>query len=208
MKTLTSTLEAAQQSNSGAPYVEALLADYWGYARRARPERVYTGAEASDPVAAALSPDGSLVRLRRETDAVTLALQVGASADDSYENTGTNTPTDQEPLADATDEYVGVRFQGVTIAQGATILHAVLSFVNSGDGGGNPEGTARTPTTRRRSPVERTTSPAGRRRRRRLRSTLRRSCKTTPTLRTSPTSRRSSRRSSIGAAGPAATRWR
>ncbi len=119
-----------------------MLADYWGYGRRARPSRVYTGAEASDPVAVALSPDGSLIRLRRETDAVTLELQVGASTDDSYENSGANFPTDQESLADANDEYVGVRFQGVTIAQGATILHAVLSFVFSGDSEpADPEGT-------------------------------------------------------------------
>ncbi len=142
MKTLTSTLQATQRANSGSPYVEALLADYWGYGRRARPSRVYTGAEASDPVAVALSPDGSLIRLRRETDAVTLELQVGASTDDSYENSGANFPTDQESLADANDEYVGVRFQGVTIAQGATILHAVLSFVFSGDSEpADPEGT-------------------------------------------------------------------
>ncbi len=84
-------------------------------------------------MAAALAPDGSLVRLRRKTDTTTLELQVGGSSDDSYENSGLNTPTATKPLADASDEYVGVRFQGVTIGQGVNILHAALSFVFSGD---------------------------------------------------------------------------
>lgn len=133
MKTLTATLTAAQRSNSALPYVGAKLADYCGYARRARPSRIYTGVEPSDPVAAALAPDGSLVRLRRKTDTTTMELQVGGSSDDSYENSGLNTPTATKPLADPSDEYVGVRFQGVTIGQGVNILHAALSFVFSGD---------------------------------------------------------------------------
>ena len=68
MKTLTATLEAAQRASTGTPYVEALFADYWGYVRRARPVRVYTGAEQVLQHAAALSPgDGSLIRVRLET---------------------------------------------------------------------------------------------------------------------------------------------
>ncbi len=142
MKTLTSTLEAAQRASSGRPYVQALLADYDGYARRARLSRVYTGAEQEDATAAAMAPDGSLLRLRRYTQAALLELQVGASADDGYETVaGVNRITDQEPLADSSSEYVGVRFQGVTIPQGATILRAGLSFVFSDQVNGDPEGT-------------------------------------------------------------------
>jgi hypothetical protein len=65
VKTLTATLEAAQRSVSSSPYVEALVADYWGYARRGRPVRVYDGAEQVLQHAAAVSPgDGSLIRAR------------------------------------------------------------------------------------------------------------------------------------------------
>ena len=56
--------------------------------------------------AARIVDDGALVRLRRHVDAVTLRLQVGESADDSYENGGVNNPTIATPLADASDEYV------------------------------------------------------------------------------------------------------
>jgi hypothetical protein len=67
MKTLTSTLEAAQRSSSGSPYVAAVLADYDGYARRVRPRRVYTGAEEVLQHAAAVAGDGSLIRVRLQT---------------------------------------------------------------------------------------------------------------------------------------------
>ena len=130
MKTLTSTLEAAQRSSSGKPYIEALVADYEGYARRARPERVYSGSDPSDPVAAAIAPDGSLLRLRRVTQAATLELQVRESADDSYENSGINEPdADFGWLADADDEYAGYRWQGVAVPRGATILKATFHVV-------------------------------------------------------------------------------
>lgn len=143
MKTLTATLEAAQRSPSGRPYIEALVADYWGYARRARPQRVYTGSEQADPVDGCLAPDGSLVRLRRFTQAGSLELQVRQFDDDSYENSGVANPAEEAGfVADADDEYVGFRWQGVVVPQGATILDARLSVVWGPFGGAdNPLGT-------------------------------------------------------------------
>jgi hypothetical protein len=140
LKSLTPALQAAQRSNSALPYVNAVFDDYWGYARRARFQRFYTGAEPQDPVAAARAPDGSLIRLRRFTQAETLALQVAASADDSYENSGVNSPTEDSPLVDADDEYAGYRFQNVTAPQGATILRAALSIVVGGSNATSPQG--------------------------------------------------------------------
>jgi hypothetical protein len=68
LKSLTATLEAAQRASTGTPYVRARLADFWGYARGGRPERVYTGAEQVLQHAAAVSPgDGSLIRVRLQT---------------------------------------------------------------------------------------------------------------------------------------------
>jgi hypothetical protein len=129
VKTLTPALEAAQKAQSALPYVEALLADYDGYARRGRFTRHYSGAEQAGPAAAALAPDGSLVRLRRETDVTTVEYQVGASADDAFEMSGTVTLTDTSANIDATSEYFGARFTGVAIPQGATILRARLLLV-------------------------------------------------------------------------------
>ena len=45
MRTLTSTLLAAQRSASAKPYVEAVFDDYDGYARRARFRQHYSGGE-------------------------------------------------------------------------------------------------------------------------------------------------------------------
>ena len=80
-------------------------------------------------MAVVLAPDGSLVRLRRLTNAVTLEYQVAASADDAFENATTVTLTGASALADDVDEWVGVRFLGVALPQGATILKARLLFV-------------------------------------------------------------------------------
>jgi hypothetical protein len=45
MKTLTSTLLAAQRSSSAQPYVQAVFTDYDGDARRARFTEHYDGSE-------------------------------------------------------------------------------------------------------------------------------------------------------------------
>ena len=67
----------------------------------------------------------------------TLALKVGASADDASETAGTVSITATFFLSDSTDEYHGFRWQNVTIAPGATINSAILTvYVQSG---GNDE---------------------------------------------------------------------
>jgi hypothetical protein len=129
LKTLTASLEAAQKAASSLPYVEALFADYDGYARRGRFTRHYSGAEPASPAAAAIAPDGSLVRLRRLLNAVTLEYQVAASADDAAENNHNVVVDGAQTLVNDIDEWVGVRFLGVALPQGATILRAVLAFV-------------------------------------------------------------------------------
>ena len=140
MKTLSAALEAAQKSNSGLPYIEALVDDYWGYGARARPQELYAGAEPDDPAAAGIAPDGSLIRLRRLTQAATIERAVAASADDAWENNGTPVTTATGVNTDDTDEYVGARFLEITIPQGATILLA--RFLVAPQGSGNdPVGT-------------------------------------------------------------------
>ncbi len=76
MRTLTSTLLAAQLSESSVPYVEAKVDDYWGQVPRLRQTRYYSGAEAAGWIAAAVAPDGSLVRARLEDTGATSVLYV------------------------------------------------------------------------------------------------------------------------------------
>ncbi len=64
MRSLTSTLLAAQRSASGAPYVHVELHDRDVGVARLRWQRWYTGAEPEGPCAAALPADGSLLRAR------------------------------------------------------------------------------------------------------------------------------------------------
>src|SRR5262245_24434809 len=64
MRSLTSTLLAAQQSASGAPYVRAVFSDHHGDVSRLRFSRLYTGSEGEYFMAVAGAGDGSLVRAR------------------------------------------------------------------------------------------------------------------------------------------------
>lgn len=58
-----------------------------------------------------------------------LALQVSASADDADENgVGTVSIVATNPLCDATNEWLGWRFQNVTVPKGSAILHALFSM--------------------------------------------------------------------------------
>jgi hypothetical protein len=67
MKTLTSTLLAAQRSASATPYIQTVFADYDGYARRARFTQYYAGSEDVWFHAACIAGDGSLLRARVQT---------------------------------------------------------------------------------------------------------------------------------------------
>ena len=64
MRTLTSTLLAAQRSASAVPYVRVELHDRDVGVARPRWERWYSGAEPSGPCAVATPADGSLLRAR------------------------------------------------------------------------------------------------------------------------------------------------
>ncbi len=64
MRTLTSTLLAAQRSASAVPYLEVVLSDRDVGVLRTRWERWYTGSEADGPCAAAVPADGALLRAR------------------------------------------------------------------------------------------------------------------------------------------------
>ena len=66
VKTLSSTLLAAQKSRSAQPYVQAILRDYYSEGARVRFERWYTGGEADGPVACVAAADGALVRARND----------------------------------------------------------------------------------------------------------------------------------------------
>ena len=62
-----------------------------------------------------------------------LSLQVAASADDAYQVNTTSSIIGTAHTSDATNEWFGFRWQGVTIAQGSTITEAILSVnINSG----------------------------------------------------------------------------
>jgi hypothetical protein len=67
MRTLAAALEAEQKKPSAVPYVKALFDDFWGDKPRLRFSRFYTGSEAEQRTAAAVAPDGSLLRARMET---------------------------------------------------------------------------------------------------------------------------------------------
>lgn len=65
-----------------------------------------------------------------------LNLAVSASSDDAFENAGTVTfggwPTN--PAADATNKWIGLRFQNVAIPAGVTVVSATLEVVPSASG--------------------------------------------------------------------------
>jgi hypothetical protein len=65
VRSLSSTLLAAQRGAFRAPYVECRLDDYWGDRPRLRFARYYTGSEPESAVAAVVAGDGSLVRARQ-----------------------------------------------------------------------------------------------------------------------------------------------
>src|SRR4029453_11593958 len=64
MRSLSSTLLAAQRSTSGRPYVKAVVGDYWGDRMRLRFTRFYIGGENQGYAAAVVAADGSPVRAR------------------------------------------------------------------------------------------------------------------------------------------------
>lgn len=64
MRTLTSTLLAAQKNSSAVPHVQVVLRDRIGGVRRLAWERLYTGTEPDTYHAAAMPGDGSLLRAR------------------------------------------------------------------------------------------------------------------------------------------------
>ncbi len=64
MRTLTSTLHAAQRSASAVPHLEVILSDRDVGVLRTRWERWYAGSEADGPCAAAVPADGALLRAR------------------------------------------------------------------------------------------------------------------------------------------------
>jgi hypothetical protein len=79
MKTLSSTLEAAQKSGSAAPAISAVLSDQQSFVTRFRFERVYSGSEAAGPAAVAVAADGALIRARIDPGTDTLYTQRVAS---------------------------------------------------------------------------------------------------------------------------------
>lgn len=69
----------------------------------------------------------------------TLNLQIAAGSDDAYENTGTVTTGDlQSGIVDSSAEWIGLRFQNVTIPAGSTISAAVLSVKPTDSGNDEP----------------------------------------------------------------------
>ncbi|MFA7296081.1 MAG: hypothetical protein WC211_02710 [Dehalococcoidia bacterium] len=86
MRTLTSTLLAAQQAASAEPYVRVRLSDLDVGVPRLRWTRWYSGAEAAGPCGVAVAGDGALLRAR--IDAATGALShqrvAGPSAGSTY----------------------------------------------------------------------------------------------------------------------------
>jgi len=69
-----------------------------------------------------------------------LNLQVSASADDAYQNSAGDTSiNDLEEIIDREDEYIGLRWQNVTIPQGSTILSADLQVWITGDTTDEPD---------------------------------------------------------------------
>ena len=80
VKTLTSTLLAAQLSESSQPYVKAKVDDYWGNVARLRFSRYYSGVEDDGFVAAAVAPDGSLIRAYLDDTGATSVLYVSRVA--------------------------------------------------------------------------------------------------------------------------------
>jgi hypothetical protein len=66
VKTLSSTLLAAQKSVSSLPFVKARLRDFYGDSPRVRFQRWYTGTEADGPTACVGAADGALIRARND----------------------------------------------------------------------------------------------------------------------------------------------
>ena len=64
MRTLSSTLTAAQQSPSSKPYPQVVIADKRAGITRLAWTRYYTGSETEGPHAACMPADGSLIRIR------------------------------------------------------------------------------------------------------------------------------------------------
>ena len=84
MKTLSSTLLAAQKSRSARPYVKAVLRDYYSEGARVRFERWYTGAETDDPIASFAAADGALIRARNDGGTLYVSRVASPSAGSTY----------------------------------------------------------------------------------------------------------------------------
>jgi hypothetical protein len=106
MRTLTSTLLAAQRSTSAAPYLKVELHDRDVGVARLRWQRWYTGAEPDGPCAVATPADGSLLRARIDPSTGTMSHQRVASPGpgstySSWTNLGTVAVTPRLALAAA-----------------------------------------------------------------------------------------------------------
>jgi len=122
MRTLTSTLLAAQRSATAAPHVRVLLFDQDIGVQKLRWERWYTGAEADGPCVAAVPADGSLLRARIDPGTGALSHQRVASPSSSstysaWTSVGTVASTPRLGLGGAGSRALlaTVRVDGVTI---------------------------------------------------------------------------------------------
>ena len=75
MRSLSSTLLAAQKSSSSSPYVKVEVLDRVGGVSRLRFKRHYTGSEVDYFHAATMPSDGSLIRVRIDTAGYNLYIQ-------------------------------------------------------------------------------------------------------------------------------------
>ncbi len=88
MRTLSSTLLAAQKDPSSVPFIKVTMTDEIADIVRLRWERLYTGGETDAYHAAAIPAEGSLLRLRVDPAGPTLYYQRTTSPDDQSDFSG------------------------------------------------------------------------------------------------------------------------
>ncbi|MEZ4501748.1 MAG: hypothetical protein R3C39_03915 [Dehalococcoidia bacterium] len=122
MRTLSSTLLAAQRSSSATPYLRVTLSDLDVGVPKLRWERWYTGAEADGPCAAAVPDDGALLRARIDPATGTLSHQrvaapTASSTYSAWTSLGTVATASRLGLAAAGTRALlaTVRVDGVTV---------------------------------------------------------------------------------------------
>lgn len=84
MDTLSATLKAAQRSPARTPSLTLTLRDQRFQKPRLKWSRLYSGAEADSPVAAAIAPDGSLVRARNDAGTIYVSRVTTPEAGDAF----------------------------------------------------------------------------------------------------------------------------